>query len=222
MDEIKIGQIPIILLVGGKSSRMKRPKGLLDYNGRPWLLKQIELINNSGLSLVTIVLGHYHENYLRSISLLNDTQNNEIEYDNLKITTVINLSPEDGQFSSIYTGLKHAIKHNSSGVLILPIDVPCGNRSVFDEIIKAIVESSQDKIDAVKIDYLGEGGHPVFLSNELCQNIIELDEDQIKDARLDKILKEKNVKRVSVDDEKIILNINLQNDWIKFLNMKEQ
>ena len=32
---------PLILLAGGKSSRMGTPKGLVDYQGQPWLLEQL-------------------------------------------------------------------------------------------------------------------------------------------------------------------------------------
>jgi len=54
--ENKIEDFPLILLAGGRSSRMGIPKGLLDYHGHPWLLEQLRRFKAVSGKLAVVVL----------------------------------------------------------------------------------------------------------------------------------------------------------------------
>jgi molybdopterin-guanine dinucleotide biosynthesis protein A len=58
----------LILLAGGKSTRMGSPKGLLDYKGKQWILEQISRYKYVLNPKVYIGLGHDYENYFSAIS----------------------------------------------------------------------------------------------------------------------------------------------------------
>ncbi|MBA4392008.1 MAG: hypothetical protein C0407_00480, partial [Desulfobacca sp.] len=61
---------PLILLAGGKSSRMGTPKGLLDYQGNLWLFEQLSRFQAASGKRVVIVLGFHHDQYFEKIPWL--------------------------------------------------------------------------------------------------------------------------------------------------------
>ena len=60
----------LIILAGGRSSRMGSPKGLLDYHGTPWILEQISRFNCVQNAKVYIGLGYDYEKYVDVIPWL--------------------------------------------------------------------------------------------------------------------------------------------------------
>ena len=57
----------LIILAGGKSSRMGSPKGLLDFNNKPWILEQISHFKHVNKSKVYIGLGYDNKLYFNAI-----------------------------------------------------------------------------------------------------------------------------------------------------------
>ena len=51
----------LVLLAGGKSSRMSVPKGLLNYSGTYWILKQIPRFREIDNQQIGIGLGFDHD-----------------------------------------------------------------------------------------------------------------------------------------------------------------
>jgi molybdopterin-guanine dinucleotide biosynthesis protein A len=66
----EIGDYPLILLAGGRSSRMGTPKGLLDYHGHPWLVEQVKRFKAASGKQVIIVLGFHQDPYFEKIPWL--------------------------------------------------------------------------------------------------------------------------------------------------------
>ena len=67
-DPIK--DFPLILLAGGRSSRMGTPKGLLDYQGHPWLVEQLRRFKAASGKRAIIVLGFHQAPYFEQIPWL--------------------------------------------------------------------------------------------------------------------------------------------------------
>ena len=66
----EIGDFPLILLAGGRSSRMGTPKGLLDYQGHPWLVEQLLRFKAASGRQAIIVLGFHQALYFEQIPWL--------------------------------------------------------------------------------------------------------------------------------------------------------
>jgi CTP:molybdopterin cytidylyltransferase MocA len=112
----------LLLLAGGRSSRMGTPKGLLDFKREYWLLHQInEFVGNQ----VFIGLGYDSEVYFNTIPWLKNAIENPVSYKGKKVSVLVNPQPEFGLFSNLQNLLKQVNKKQN--VLVLPIDVPLLN-----------------------------------------------------------------------------------------------
>jgi molybdenum cofactor cytidylyltransferase len=87
--KMDFGNKCVIILAAGESKRMGTPKGLLDYQGAPFLQYQIKKIQEIPLANIIVVLGKDKEEYLEKIPNLNDC------------IVVTNPNPYRGIFSSI-------------------------------------------------------------------------------------------------------------------------
>lgn len=82
-----------VLLAAGAASRMGgRPKCLLQLDGVPLLLRQLNALSAAGVQDIVVVVGHYAE----QIESVLPTQG---------LARVRNPAPDDGQASSVRLGL---------------------------------------------------------------------------------------------------------------------
>jgi len=56
-----------VILAGGKSARMGKPKGLLDFFGSFWLEDQLRRLKLGGIKTVYIGLGYDSNEYFKAI-----------------------------------------------------------------------------------------------------------------------------------------------------------
>jgi CTP:molybdopterin cytidylyltransferase MocA len=229
---------PLIMLAGGKSSRMGTPKGLLDYRGNLWLLEQLSRYRAAAGKRVVVVLGFHHEQYFEKIPWLWAAQKEPAHQLGLEILVVVNPHPEQGQFSSLLCALNYLPNispgheecsqrlqkrcselrtPNSErvfllpGSFILPIDVPGPGKEVYEKLAEALDAKTAAAIPRYQL----KGGHPVLLSKSFCRHLISVDPAS-PEARLDfqiKILPGDRVAFVSVDNEEIGLNMNFRNEF---------
>jgi CTP:molybdopterin cytidylyltransferase MocA len=191
--------IPLILLAGGKSSRMGTPKGLLTIKGMTWMRRQCGLFRAIGSGEIVIVLGYNAEDYL-----------NELSINPLNIQTVINSKPENGPFSSLQEGLRFCLNNGQTtlGVFVLPIDVPCPEKGVWE----GLLESCKSPVNACYPVFGDKGGHPVWISEELILKCLGYPPTD----RLDFIVRSmpsERIRRVAVTDPQILLNVNDPPTW---------
>lgn len=202
----RVAMSPLILLCGGKSSRMGHPKGLVPYRGRPWIEQQLIRAEKVGIRDVVIVLGYVAEEYLCALPWLADALlGNGTEAFGLNIRALINPQPQFGPFSSIQVGAANAqpLSHAVSGYFwILPIDVPCPKRQVWERL-------ADSNAQACVPTFEGRGGHPVKLSDSFLHRIRQCPSNG-EDARLDRQIQllGSEAERLEVDDPDIIRNIN--------------
>ncbi|GAH22194.1 unnamed protein product, partial [marine sediment metagenome] len=76
---------------------------------------------------------------------------------------VANTHPERGFFSSIQCGLQALSSTNQVGVFILPLDVPCPQKHVWELLALGL---SSFKINVSIPEFNGKKGHPVLLSED--------------------------------------------------------
>lgn len=203
---------PLIILAGGNGSRMGTPKGLIEFNGRPWLEQQlIRYKQTLSFRKVVVVLGHSSEVYLKTFSWLVQAQLGWIEYNGLNLLAVINPHPEKGQFSSLQCGLLGLQNEKYDGAFILPVDVPVARPEVWVALRHAL---TSDRLACIPV-WENHGGHPVLLSNSCLKTLSEMPAESRLDVQL-RILAPEKVSRVVVDDPCVCMNMNTPAQWKKF------
>lgn len=188
---------PLVILAGGKGERAGGPKGLIEYNGRPWLEVQIREYRDRGGSEVIVVLGYEHERYFEKIPSLKAER------------TFINHRPELGQFSSIQLGLSQV---SAEAAYVLPVDVPISDESVWHSLAVQLRENTM----ACVPEWQGRGGHPVLLSRSFINKVVSAPSDDRLDSQI-KSLPHDLVKRIAVEDMRVCMNINSLEQWQGFI-----
>ena len=212
MDVKKIADYPLILLAGGQASRMGALKGLIEFNGRPWLIEQLSRYADVGGKRAVVVLGYQHVDYFAAIPWLEEAQEMWALNGELEVACVINDKPEQGQFSSIQFGAEFLLNQSEcQGAFILPVDVPGSS-------FCKLISSMSMNLDVCVPVWEEQGGHPVLLSSGFLAHLASLP-NGFQDSRLDiqihKLLSQK-VFRISVEDTSVVLNINSREDWKRF------
>lgn len=144
-----------VILAAGTSSRMGRPKQLLDWGGVPLLEAVIRKVLNHPFSEVIAVTGYRGEEIQRVIPIDND-----------RFRWVMNDRYSAGQSTSLLAGID-AGKGRSA--MIFLGDLPL----LEDETIRRIADTGLSKLRlhepslplVVRPSFRGVPGHPVFLGN---------------------------------------------------------
>lgn len=202
----------LILLAGGKSSRMGTPKGLLDYAGKPWILEQISRFKYVRNPKVYIGLGYDHEQYFSSIPWFKKALDEIYNFNGIEVKVVINYNPENGPFSTLQTVLK--IIESSTDILVQPIDVPLFNG---ENLISLINETNSIVIPICE----GHKGHPVKLRPDFWSTLLHIELSSDK-ARLDHQIRTYNsssITYLNVTDNSINQNINTLKNWNKYIDL---
>lgn len=215
----KIEDFPLILLAGGQSSRMGTPKGLVDYQGQPWLLEQLSRFEAASGKEAVIVLGFHQEQYFERIPWLRGARDEASVQSGLAVSVVVNKTPEFGQFSSLQRAIPFILEKGWSGAFVLPVDVPGPQREVYSRLGAGF----NNELDVVIPQYRSKGGHPVLLSRRFLGRLISLPVAD-NEARLDKqirALSPEQVAKVRVRDPQVCLNINTLEEFRAFADRRD-
>jgi molybdenum cofactor cytidylyltransferase len=134
-----------VVLAAGTSSRLGRPKQLLDLEGRPVLQHVVDAVCSAGLDDVVIVLGHAAEDIQARLALPPGAR------------TVINSDYTQGQSTSLRAGL-HAMSPDAEAAVIVLGDQP---RLTPDVLRRVLVEWRAAGAPVLRPLFRGSPGHPV-------------------------------------------------------------
>lgn len=199
---------PLILLANGNASRMGTPKGLTEYNGRPWVVQQLRRFSEAHGHRVVVVLGHHSMEYLRAVPWMQRSQSAEVETEGLRVTTVLSSTPEHGQFSLLQCGARAIIGEKFNGAFVLPIDVPAAQPEVWSHLRNVLTGDAQAAIPV----WQGRGGQPVLLSHRYLETLLQMPEESRLEVQLH-VLDPSHVVRHEVDDASVCMNINTPDQW---------
>jgi molybdenum cofactor cytidylyltransferase len=205
----------MILLAAGRSSRMGAPKGLLPFGGRPWLLEQLSGFRKAGGREAIVVLGFHREAYEERIPWLKDALTRPLWEEGLKIAVVVNPAPEQGPFSSLLCALAAMGPRKRPAYFVLPLDVPCPGREVWEKLAQAF----NPPLSAIIPRFQNRGGHPVLLSAVFLDRLNEIPATD-PNARLDfqiRALPLEDIAYVDVQDPRIGLNLNTPEAFARFI-----
>lgn len=152
--------ISCIVLAAGLSQRFLSPKALAEFNGRTIIERIQEMLIETALNEIVIVLGHEQERIKQH--LLNHK----------KIIFVYNKNFNFGQTSSFQSGLK-MLSPESRGVFLLPVDFPVVKKSTMDILISHLDQMSHKNI--LIPTFHGNKGHPPYFASSLFEEFTQLD-----------------------------------------------
>jgi molybdenum cofactor cytidylyltransferase len=150
-----------VVLAAGTSSRLGRPKQLLDLGGRPVLRHVVEAALASPLDRVVVVLGHREGEV--AAALPRDP----------RLRIVSNPQYRRGQSTSLRAGLRAA---GEAGAAVILLGDQPGVRA---EAIEAVVRAWREGAGAVvQASYSGRAAHPTLLDRSVWEEVGEEAGDQ--------------------------------------------
>jgi len=198
-SQLKYGNIKVLILAGGNSSRMNFPKAWLPYNSERTILEQLVLsYRRIGCRQIVVVM---NEKFI-------DYSPETIESLGEGVCFVRNEHPEKGKIYSLKLGIGQLDR--SGLIFIHNVDNP----SVGLETFEALMQSKINGYARPVIN--GKGGHPILVTNGVLENILLSDDSVI----LKELLQEHSCEDVPVTDLGIFCNINTPEDYRNMLGME--
>ena len=145
--------ISAVLTAAGLSSRMGRPKPLLQWRGATLVERQVSVLLEGGASEVVVVLGHRSEEVIPYV-------------ERAGASYVVNERYEEGRTSSIKAGLE-AVPAQTEDVVLLGVDQP---RTL--QIVRRVMDahmSANALLTSPRFE--GRGGHPLMFSTRLMPEL---------------------------------------------------
>ena len=153
--------VAAVILAAGASTRLGRPKQLLDLVGRPLLQRTLDHVNASAADSVWLVLGARADAIRAAI-------------EPGRAQVVDNPRWADGQSTSMRLGLDHAAP-SADAVLFVLGDQPLILSTAIDAVIAAYAEG---RPPIVQPTYAGQPGNPVLFDRSLFGQLRSVEGDQ--------------------------------------------
>lgn len=155
--------IGVVILAAGSSSRLGRPKQLVEFQNKPLLQHVIDAINPFQFRSSFLVLGSNVDQIQKSINPEN-------------VTLLHNENWSEGIASSIRLGVLESIKLNESleGILFLLSDQPFVNKELIEELILKHLNGDQQ---ITACSYNGNMGVPAIFGKSFFPQLLELQGD---------------------------------------------
>ena len=150
--------ISSIVLAAGISSRMGRPKALLDWGGKPLVVYQVEQLREAGVDEVIVVLGHRTDEIRRRLK-------------DADCRVMSNPAYHAGRAGSLRLGAK-AVNRDADAIVVVSVDQP-RPASFYRELIAA----HRSEAAATRPEFDGHHGHPVIVAGRLRSEIMTATEE---------------------------------------------
>lgn len=151
---------PAIILAAGASSRMGRPKPLLEAGGRTFIRRILETLRAGGVPEAVVVIRAGHEAVAAEVQAAGFGR------------TVLNPRPDEGQLSSLIIGLDALDRPGVDAVLVTLVDVPLIESDAVRVLLARAALSTAPVLRAV---HDGRHGHPVIFKRELFEALRKAD-----------------------------------------------
>ena len=187
--------IAAIILAAGYSTRMGRPKALLDWHGHTFLSTIHAGLHSTHIAPIVVVTGA-------------DSDAIKSAHAGLDVTWVRNPDPSQGMLSSFRCGL-HALCERSvlpMGVMLGLVDHPSVVQSTYAELVRHVAPDT-----IVVPEHGGRRGHPVIFGNQFVDELLE--GDCPEGARSVVHAHSEAVQIVPVDDPGVLLDIDTPEEY---------
>lgn len=147
-----------VVLGGGASSRMGRPKALLDLAGRPFVRRVADTLHEAGLADVVVVAGS-HEAGIRAALGAADRAWRDV--------VLLNPDSARGQLSSLWIALdwiEAPSRAPADGMVVALVDHPRVRADTVRALVEAFAASGRAVVRPV---FRGRHGHPVIFARSM-------------------------------------------------------
>jgi molybdenum cofactor cytidylyltransferase len=182
-----------IVLAAGASSRMGRPKPLLEVGDTTFLERAIHLLRDAGCRYV--------------VAVVNDDDWLERLADVSGAAVVINDRPDAEQIDSLRIGIAN-LPDECDAALVLPVDFP---RIRLDTVTRVIDEYQSSGAAIINPAYQGKAGHPVLFASSVFPDLLAPDLPDGARSVID--AHAKNARTIDVDDDGILIDIDTPADY---------
>ena len=189
-----LNNVGAVILAAGESRRMTKPKPFLRYNSKMRFIdKIIDEYREFGINNIVIVVNN------KIFPRLNIDDS---------ISVVLNQHLKYERFYSIKLGLDKFLNRNFC--FIQNVDNPFVNQDVLRQLYLNRIS------DGCTVPVFNElGGHPILLGRKVIKKIAYSESNNINFKEL---LTEFKSRRVEVNDNSILININTPEDYKKYFN----
>ena len=185
-----------IILAAGESRRMGTPKALCNWRETTFLEAVTGYLREAGITQITVVLG----------TVASQIQKYGIP-DGIQVA--VNPYPQNGQLSSLQTGLS-VQKSRFLGTIVALVDHP----AVSPDTIGALIEAFANRPELlIKPRFQERGGHPILIGRLWWQEILsaptkpDVTDGQVLTLRDILIRHPDQIRTIDVDDSGILIDI---------------
>ncbi len=190
-----------LILAAGLSKRMKYYKPLLPFDDKYTFIEKIIFIfHDWGCCEIMVVVNEEVFKICRSFKNIPG-----------EVTFIINHHLEYDRFFSVKLGLDKMGK--SEYCFIHNADNPFITNEILD-----ILYAARSPGEFISPVYKGIGGHPVLINRKNMNYLVNYPKN---DANLKEVMREMKCKKVLVNDNAILVNINDREEYDKFINSKK-
>jgi molybdenum cofactor cytidylyltransferase len=191
-------RVVAVVLAAGASSRMGRPKALLDFDGTPCVGRVLAACREAGVSEVVVVTG---------------PAGGDVRALCAGTTEAINPQPERGMLSSLQAGLR-ALPALATGFLIFPVDFPVVPAGEVRRLLEAFGRrASGQRLFIPSFDR--RRGHPVLIEAGLAPELLALDPGST--ARAVIAAHEGEIVYTEAADDRVLLDMDTPEDYQRCL-----
>ncbi len=184
-----------IVLAAGFSSRMGRPKALLEWGGEPLIAYHVHQLREAGADEIIVVLGHRGDEIQRGM-----------RGHNLECRVMLNSLFQLGRASSLRLGAK-AVSRDADAIIITSVDQP---RPA--EFVRNLAAAYKPARSGVRPVHNGHHGHPIVLSGNLREELMAATEES--DGLLAVVrAHESELDDFPTSDDLLSLDINTPDDY---------
>jgi molybdenum cofactor cytidylyltransferase len=151
---------PAIVLAAGASTRMGRPKALLDAGNRTFIRRILDTLREAGLPEAVVVVRAGQDEIDAAVEASGFGR------------TVLNPRAEEGQLSSLIAGLDAIDRPGVEAALVTLVDVPLIGPDAVRLLLARAAVSAAPVIRAV---HQGRHGHPVIFTRSLFEALRRAD-----------------------------------------------
>jgi molybdenum cofactor cytidylyltransferase len=194
-----VHMIPAIVLAAGSSTRMGRAKALLAAGDRTFVRRILETLRDGGVRDAVVVVRP------GDAAIANEVAGTGFG------RAVTNLLAEQGQLTSLLTGLEAVDEPAVCGVLVTLVDVPLVQAATVRTLCERLSHSPAQMVRAV---HQGRHGHPVIFKRALFDALRRADPAVGAKA----VVRAATIDDVEVDDAGVVEDVDTPDDYRRLLD----
>lgn len=180
-----------IVLAAGDSSRMGKPKALLDWDGRPMVEHVLDIARESGCTKLFVVVGKDGDPIRAGANLEG-------------VTVLENKNPDQGQISSIQLGMAN-LDFSTDCSIVWPVDCPLVEPGDVRALIDTYAASRASLMRIFMPTHKGERGHPMLVDIGFRQPFLDLPEGETARKVIDD--NHTQVREVPTDNAGVLVDV---------------